>query len=123
MARPELEDVQNSLRSYLSTLGRILDRSHGGWADLESLEQFQRACWAALLRTEDRDWQAKLELLLHYARALFSEDDHHRWDVGPVFGVDVLRRKIQRVLISFSVRTARGLPGARPRRAPRASPT
>lgn len=92
------------VRSYLASLEEVLAKSHGGWADYDSLLEFRHLCWAALLVVDDGDCQEQIDLLLQYAKDLFSEHDHHRWDVGPLIGVDILRRKISKVLNSFSAR-------------------
>jgi hypothetical protein len=98
-----MTDLQK-LRSYIAALEGILAKSHGGWADDESLLEFRRSCWAALLVINDKECQEHIALLVQYAKELFSERDHHRWDVGPMFGVDILRRKIRMQLSSFSAR-------------------
>lgn len=96
-------DLQK-VRSDLASLESILAKSHGGWADDESLLEFRRSCWAALIVIDDKECQEHIALLVQYAKDLYSERDHHRWDVGPVFGVDILRRKIRKLLSSFSAR-------------------
>ena len=90
-------DLQK-LRSHLDSIEALLAKSHGGWADEPSLLEFRRLCWAAVLIAKDPEYQEQIDLLLQYAKNLYSDRDHHRWDVGPVFGVDVLRRKIRMVL-------------------------
>ena len=89
---------QQRFRSYLDGLETLLAKSHGGWADEQSLLEFRRLCWAALLVADDPECQEQIDLLVQYAKSLYSDRDHHRWDLGPLFGVDVLRRKIRTVL-------------------------
>jgi len=93
-----------SVREHLAALETILAKSHGGWADEESLLEFRRICWAALLVANDADCQQQLDRLVQYAKDLYSDNDHHRWDVGPVFGADILRRKIRAALGAIRAR-------------------
>ena len=92
------------LRSQLAGLESVLAKSHGGWADEESLLEFRRLCWEALLLVNDAEYHEQIDLLVQYAKELYSDDAHHRWDVGPVFGADILRRKIRMVLAAFRAR-------------------
>ena len=96
------------LSDHLDSLEALVTKSHGGWADEQSLLEFRRLCWAALLLSDDPECHGRIELLVQYAKSLYTESDHHRWDVGPVFGVDVLRRKIRMVLSAARVRLSRG---------------
>jgi hypothetical protein len=89
---------------YLAGLEAVVTKSHGGWADEDSLLEFRRLCWAAILAVDDGECQEQLDLLVQYAKDLYSDDAHRRWDIGPVFGVDILRRKIRTLLGSFRVR-------------------
>jgi hypothetical protein len=129
MTRLELRNILGCLDG----LEGVLAKSHGGWADEESLLEFRRLCWSALLVAGDTGCHAQIELLTRYARDLYSDDAHHRWDIGPVFGADILRRKIRMTLSACRARangverglssTAPGLPAGLLRRAFRASPT
>src|SRR5262245_37331089 len=88
-------------RSHLAALETILAKSHGGWADEESLLEFRRLCWEVLLVAKESECHEQIDLLVQYAKDLYSDQEHHRWDVGPVFGADILRRKIRMVLAAF----------------------
>jgi len=96
-------DLQKA-RSLLAGLETILSRSHGGWADEDSLLEFRRSCWCAILLVDDADCQAQIDLLVQFAKDLYSDRGHQRWDLGPVFGVDILRRKIRMTLVSLGAR-------------------
>ena len=100
MTHTELQKV----RGYLATLDSVLAKSHGGWADHDSLLEFRRSCWATLFMVDDRDCQGQIDLLVQYAKDLYSDQDHNRWDVGPLIGVDILRVKITKVLGSLRAR-------------------
>ena len=102
-ARMTHAGLQN-VREHLVALEAVLAKSHGGWADEESLLEFRRICWAALLVANDADCQQQLDHLVQYAKDLYSDDGHHRWDVGPVFGADILRRKIRAALGALRAR-------------------
>ena len=93
-----------SVREHLAALETIIAKSHGGWADEESLLEFRRICWAALLVANDADCQQQLDRLVQYAKDLYSDNEHRRWDVGPVFGTDILRRKIRAALGALRAR-------------------
>lgn len=86
-------DLQK-IRGSLAALEAILAKSHGGWADEDSLLEFRRACWSLVLLVDDHECHVQIDLLVQYAKDLFSDRGHRRWDLGPVFGVDILRRKI-----------------------------
>ena len=95
------------LRSHLEGLEALVRRSHGGWADEQSLLEFRRLCWASVLIAQDPAFQEQIDQLVQYAKGLYSDREHHRWDVGPVFGVDVLRRKIRMTLTAARARIER----------------
>ena len=121
------------IQGYLAGLEAVLAKSHGGWADEESLLEFRRLCLSARLVAEDSDCHQQFDLLAQYAKDLYSDHAHHRWDIGPVFGADILRRKIRMTLSACRARvngvgrsfnsTVPGLPAALLRQAFRALPT
>ena len=123
------------VQGYLAELEAVLARSHGGWADEDSLLEFRRVCAAIALVVEDSGYRERIDLLLQYAKELYSDRAHHRWDIGPLFGADILRRKLRMTLSACRARAygsdapqpygsiARGLPAGLLRRALRASPT
>jgi hypothetical protein len=82
------------VRGYLATLEAILAKSQAGWATEESLLEFRRLCWAALLVADDGECQEQIDLLIQYSKGLFSE--HER--------VELLRDRIRMALRSFSAR-------------------
>jgi hypothetical protein len=130
MMRRELQQALD----HLAELEAVLAKSHGGWADEDSLLEFRRVCGQTLLVAGDSGCHEHIDLLVRFARDLYSDRGHHRWDIGPVFGADILRRKIRMTLRACRARLngepppvlssrARGLPGERLQRALRASPT
>jgi hypothetical protein len=82
------------VRSYLATLEAILAKSQAGWASDESLLEFRRVCWAALLVADDSESQEQIELLVQYSKDLFSKRGC----------MDLLRDRIGTVLRTFSAR-------------------
>lgn len=82
------------VRSYLATLEAILAKSQAGWATDESLLEFRRLCWAALLVADDSECQEQIDLLVQYSKDLFAERGC----------IDILRDRIGTVLRSFSAR-------------------
>jgi hypothetical protein len=88
-------DLQK-IRSHLSAVEAMLARSHGGRADDESLLEFRRLCWAALLLSDDAECHEQIDLLVQYAKDLYSEGERE--------GVDALKGKIRATLGSFRAR-------------------
>ena len=82
------------VRSYLATLETILAKVQSGWATDESLLEFRRLCWAALLVADDSECQEQIDLLVQYSKDLFVERGR----------VDIVRDRIRIVLRSFSAR-------------------
>jgi hypothetical protein len=70
MTRSNLQKV----RSYLATLEAILAKSQAGWATDESLLEFRRLCWAALLVADDSECQEQIDLLVQYSKDLLLHD-------------------------------------------------
>src|SRR5687767_5810903 len=62
------------VRSYLATLEAILAKSQAGWATDESLLEFRRLCWAALLVADDSECQEQIDLLVQYSKDLLLHD-------------------------------------------------
>jgi hypothetical protein len=88
-------DLQK-VRSHLAGIEAVLAKSHGGSPDDESLLEFRRLCWAALLLAHDGECHEQIDLLVQCAKDLYSERDHDR--------VDVLRGKIRMALSAFRAR-------------------
>lgn len=63
-------DVQK-VRSHLATLRVMLQKRFAGAGDEESLLEFRRLCWAALLLVDDAQCQAQIDLLVQHAKDLF----------------------------------------------------
>jgi hypothetical protein len=82
------------VRSYLATLEAILAKAQAGWASDESLLEFRRVCWAALLVANDGECQEQIALLVQYSKDLFCRRGC----------VDILRDRIRTVLRTFSAR-------------------
>ena len=102
-----------NLQEYLVELESVLAKSHGGWADDESLLEFRRLCASALRVAGGSGCHEQVGLLAQYAKDLYSDHAHHRWDIGPVFGADILRRKIRMTLSRLSIpQFLTGQPGA-----------
>jgi hypothetical protein len=82
----------------------VLGRSHGGWADHDSLAEFRRLCQAAFEQAEDDECRVQVERLQRFAADLFSDHDHHKWDAAPLVGVDALRFRIRGAVASLRAR-------------------
>lgn len=92
MTHADLQKVRNCLAG----IEEVLARSHGGRVDDESLLEFRRMCWSALLLADDGECQEQIDLLVQYAKDLYSEREQHR--------ADILRGKIGMVLGAFRAR-------------------
>ena len=100
MTHPRLQRA----RLFLVLLERVLGRSHGGWADDDSLSEFRRLCRGALVLVDDMECEAQIALLVRYGNDLFSDHDHQKWDAAPLIGVDALRFRIRGALASLRAR-------------------
>lgn len=86
----------HKVRTYLAEMEVVLAKPHGGAADDESLLEFRRLCWAALLLADDGECHQQIDLLVQCAKDLYAERDHDR--------ADVVRDKIRTVLSAFRAR-------------------
>jgi hypothetical protein len=82
------------IRSHLSAVEALLARSRGGSEDDDTLLEFRRLCWAALLLTDDLECQEQIDLLVQHAKALYSGRDD----------ADSLKGKVQAALGAFRQR-------------------
>ncbi len=67
-----------------------------GAGDEESLLEFRRLCWAALLLVDDAECQAQIDLLVQHAKELYSDGDAGR--------VEAVRGKIRGALHALQTR-------------------
>lgn len=88
-------DLQK-IRSHLSAVEAMLAKAPGGRADEESLLEFRRLCWAALLLTDDAECHEQIDLLVQTAKELYSGRENER--------ADSLKEKIQAALGGFRAR-------------------
>jgi hypothetical protein len=86
----------HKIRSYLTAVEALLARSQGGREDDESLLEFRRLCWAALLLADDAECHEQIDLLVQYAKELYSGREHDR--------ADALRGNIRATLAGFRAR-------------------
>jgi hypothetical protein len=92
MTHADLEKI----RSHLAGVEAMLAKAPGGRADEESLLEFRRLCWAALLLTDDAECHEQIDLLVQHAKDLYSGREPGR--------VDALRGKIRAALGGFRTR-------------------
>jgi hypothetical protein len=84
------------IRSHLAAVEALLAQSHGGRTDDDSLLEFRRLCWAALLLTDDAECHEQIDLLVQCAKQLYSSRQPDR--------VDALRGNISAALGGFRAR-------------------
>ncbi len=63
-------DLQR-VRSHLATLEVMLQKRFAGAGDEDSLREFRRLCWAALLLGDVAECLAPIDLLVQHAKDLF----------------------------------------------------
>ena len=88
-------------RECHSALREIFIHHPGGWADREALFKVEKLAWQAMTLMKDAECQEKMGIVEHYAAALYSEDEHHKWRMTSLPGADFLRLQILRALVAF----------------------
>jgi hypothetical protein len=91
-------------RECHSALREIFIHHPGGWADKEALHRVEKLAWQAMTLVKDADCQEKMGIVEHYAAALYSESEHHKWRMASLPGADFLRLQILRALVAFQGR-------------------
>ena len=97
MSYPDLEKA----RECHDALREIFIHHAGGWADKEALYRAEKLAWHAMTLVKDAECQEKIGIVEHYAAALYSEAEHHRWRMSSLPGADFLRLQILRALVGF----------------------
>jgi hypothetical protein len=90
------QDHLEKIRNALAGMEAVLARSHGGRDDDDALLEFRRLCWAALLLMDDSEAQELIDLLVQYAKELYSE--------GESRDVENLRGSIRAALAALRAR-------------------
>jgi hypothetical protein len=88
-------------RECHGALREIFIHHPGGWADKEALYRVEKLAWQAMTVVKDAECQEKMGIVEHYAAALYSEAEHHRWRMTSLPGADFLRLQILRALVAF----------------------
>ncbi len=88
-------------RECHAALREIFIPHPGGWADKDALYRVERLAWQAMTLVKDTECQEKLGIIEHYAAALYSEAEHHKWRMSSLPGADFLRLQILRALVAF----------------------
>ncbi|HEY8250459.1 MAG TPA: hypothetical protein VIG70_07630 [Burkholderiales bacterium] len=88
-------------RECHGALREIFIHHPGGWADKEALYRVEKLAWQAMTLVKDAECQEKMGIVEHYAAALYSEAEHHRWRMTSLPGADFLRLQILRALVAF----------------------
>ena len=97
MSYPDLEKA----RECHGTLREIFIHHPGGWADKDALFRVEKLAWQAMTLMKDAECQEKMGIVEHYAAALYSEAEHHKWRMSSLSGADFLRLQILRALVAF----------------------
>jgi hypothetical protein len=64
----------------------------------------EKLAWQAMTAVKDTECQEKKGIVEHYAAALYSESEHHKWRMVSLPGSDFLRLQILRALVAFNGR-------------------
>jgi hypothetical protein len=88
-------------RECHGALREIFIHHPGGWADRDALYRAEKLCWQAMTLVKDAECQEKMGIVEHYAAALYSEAEHHKWRMASLPGADFLRLQILRALVGF----------------------
>ena len=97
---PDLEKA----RECHAALREIFIHHPGGWPDKEALHKVEQRAWQAMTLVKDTECQEKMGIVEHYAAALYSEAEHHKWRMSSLPGADFLRLQILRALVAFHSR-------------------
>lgn len=100
MGYPDLDKA----RACHAELREIFIHHPGGWADSDALHAVERLSWQAMTLVKDAECQEKMGVVEHYAAALYSEAEHHKWRMASLAGADFLRLQILRALVAFDAR-------------------
>jgi len=88
-------------RECHGALREIFIHHVGGWADKDALHRVEKLAWQAMTLVKDAECQEKMSIVEHYAAALYSEAEHHKWRMASLPGADFLRLQILRALVAF----------------------
>jgi len=91
-------------RECHGALREIFIHHPGGWADKDALYRVEKLAWQAMTAVKDAECQEKMGIVEHYAAALYSEAEHHKWRMASLAGADFLRLQILRALVAFHSR-------------------
>ena len=100
MSHADLEKA----RECHAALREIFIHHPGGWADKDALYKVEKLAWQAMTLVNDAECQEKMGIVEHYAGALYSEAEHHKWRMTTLPGADFLRLQILRALVAFHSR-------------------
>jgi hypothetical protein len=100
MAYPDVDKA----RECHGALREIFIHHPGGWADRDALHRVEKLAWQAMTALKDAECQEKMGIVEHYAAALYSEAEHHKWRMSSLPGADFLRLQILRALVAFNSR-------------------
>ena len=80
------------------------DGRTGGHADDATLDEIKELCLGALRAINDPVCGGRLLTIHCCAAALYSESAHRHWDSASTSGIDRLRQRIFRALVSYQRR-------------------
>jgi hypothetical protein len=100
MSYPDLDKA----RECHGALREIFIHHPGGWPDRDALQRVEKLAWQAMTLIKDAECQEKMGIVEHYAAALYSEAEHHKWRMSSLPGADFLRLQILRALVAFHSR-------------------
>ena len=96
MAYPDLDEV----RKQYSALRELVIHNAGGWDDVATRERMKALIERAIDALDDAECTQQLRRVQSNAAALYSAEDHAKWQRKSMSGADYLRLQI---LISLEV--------------------
>ena len=96
-------DLEKARESH-AALREIFIHHPGGWPDKDALHKVEKLVWQAMMLVKDAECQEKMGIVEHYAAALYSEAEHHKWRMASLPGADFLGLQILRALVAFHSR-------------------
>ena len=82
------------VRANLAALQAMLNQRPAGRSDEAALLEFRRLCWGALLVVADPECQQQIDLLVQYAKELFSGSE----------AADAMKCKLEATIAACSAR-------------------
>jgi hypothetical protein len=92
------------VREHYAALRDLIAQNPGGREDAATLGNVSVLCEAAIAPLHDPECRQRLRLVDRHAAALFSGDEHRKWDRPQMSGADYLRLQVMIALEGVNTR-------------------